>query len=63
MQAVYWAYQVDREAADRATTSQWIANGVGEVPPYESAAAVRGVPSDWPWPCYGCRISAAGRSR
>ena len=63
VQAVYWAYQVDREAADRATTSQWIANGVGEVPPYESAAAVRGVPSDWPWPCYGCRISSAGRSR
>jgi len=62
-QAVFWAYQVDREAADRATTSQWIANGVGEVPPYESATAARGVPSDWPWPCYGCRTSAVGRSR
>jgi P-type conjugative transfer protein TrbJ len=63
VQAVYWAYQVDREAADRATTSQWIANGVGEVPPYESATAVRGVPSDWPWPCYGCRRSAVEGSR
>ncbi len=40
VQAVYWAYQVDREAADRATTSQWIANGVGEVPPYDSAGGV-----------------------
>ena len=63
VQAVYWAYQVDREAADRATTSQWIANGVGEVPPYDSASAVRGVPSDWPWPCYGCTRSAARGSR
>ena len=63
VQAVYWAYEVDREAADRATTSEWIANGVGEVPPYDSAGAVRGVPSDWPWACFGCSRSAARGSR
>ena len=63
VQAVYWAYQVDREAADRATTSQWIANGVGDVPPYDSASAVRGVPSDWQWACLGCTRLAARGSR
>ena len=63
VQAVYWAYQVDREAADRATTSQWIANGVSEVPPYDGARGARGVPSDWPWACFGCTRSATGRLR
>jgi len=63
VQAVYWAYEVDREAADRATTSEWIANGVGEVPPYDSASAARAVPSDWPWACLGCTRAAARGSR
>lgn len=62
-QAVYWAYQVDREASDRATASQWIANGVGEVPPYESATASHGVPANWPWPCFGCSKMVGPRPR
>lgn len=62
-QAVYWAYQVDREASDRATTSEWITNGVAEVPPYEGAAGARGVPAEWPWPCLNCGQAAAGGGR
>lgn len=62
-QAVYWAYEVDREASDRATTSEWITNGVGEVPPYEGAAGARGVPAEWPWPCLNCGQAAAGGGR
>jgi P-type conjugative transfer protein TrbJ len=58
-QAVFWAYQVDREASDRATTSEWITNGVGEVPPYDGAAGAHGVPVDWPWPCLNCGSRAA----
>ncbi len=63
VQAVYWAYEVDREASDRATTSQWIANGVGEIPPYDSTGGARGVPADWPWSCYGCTRAVARGSR
>ncbi|HPK65877.1 MAG TPA: hypothetical protein PKX99_04775 [Thermoanaerobaculia bacterium] len=63
VQAVYWAYQLDREASDRATTSQWIANGVGEVPPYDGAGGRRGVPAEWPWACYGCGRTAAKGAR
>ena len=62
-QAVYWAYQVDREASDRATTSEWITNGVAEVPPYDGAAGARGVPTEWPWPCLNCGQAAAGGGR
>jgi P-type conjugative transfer protein TrbJ len=62
-QAVFWAYEVDREASDRATTSEWIANGVGEVPPYEGAAGARAVPAGWPWPCLNCGQRAAGDGR
>ena len=62
-QAIFWAYQVDREASDRATTSEWIANGVGEIPPYDSAGGSRGVPYDWPWACLGCTRRVAGGSR
>jgi len=63
VQAVYWAYQVDREAADRATASQWIANGVGDVPPYDGSRGARGVPADWPWACFGCARAAVRGSR
>ena len=62
-QAVYWAYQVDREASDRATTSEWITNGVAEVPPYDGAAGAHGVPAEWPWPCLNCGQAAAGGGR
>jgi len=62
-QAVYWAYEVDREASDRATTSEWIANGVHEVPPYEGLSGARGVPAEWPWPCLNCGQAAAGGGR
>lgn len=63
VQAIYWAYKVDQEAADRATTSEWISNGALPVPPYDGYSGVRGVPGGWPWPCYGCSRSArrAGR--
>ncbi len=54
IQAVYWAYLVDQEAAERATTSQWIANAVARVPPYDSVLGARGVPADGPWACFGC---------
>jgi P-type conjugative transfer protein TrbJ len=52
IQAVYWAYVVDQQAADRATTSEWIENGVAPVPDYTGGR--RGVPAGWPWPCFGC---------
>ena len=63
VQAVYWGYKVDQEAADRATASEWIENGAGEVPPYDGLTGVRGVPDDWPWPCFGCgrSLRRAGR--
>ena len=63
VQAIYWAYKVDQEAADRATTSEWITNGALPVPPYEGAAGVRGVPEGWPWPCFGCGRSLRGGGR
>lgn len=62
-QAVFWAYQVDREAADRATASEWLANGVGEVPPYDDSRGARAVPENWPWPCLGCERAAVEAHR
>ena len=58
VQAVFSAYQLDREATDRATSSLWLTNGVGPVPPYESAGT-RAVPSGGPFLCLGCGGRAA----
>jgi P-type conjugative transfer protein TrbJ len=54
VEAVYAAYQVDREAADRATSSLWLRNGVAPVPPYDASGGARGVPFGGPFVCVGC---------
>lgn len=63
VQAIYWAYKVDQEAANLATASEWIANGAQDVPPYDGLAGLRGVPSDWPWICFGCGQARGGSHR
>lgn len=53
VETIYWAYRINKDAEELATSRDWIANGVAPVPEYDGEGGVRGIPANWLY-CYGC---------
>ena len=53
-QNVYWGYLIQLDA-NREATQRWVLdNGEQPFPDYGGEGGSNGIPSGWPYPCFGC---------